>query len=87
MALYDTSSRPNKIEPSQSFIAITPHDTLELNKAIRAVYVGAAGDLVVNGADGVTVTFAAVPAGSVLPIKPTVILSTGTGASSIVGLL
>ena len=37
---------------------------------IAAIYVGTAADVVVQGSDGVSVTFKAPPAGTILPISP-----------------
>lgn len=53
----------------------------------RALYVGGYGDVAVTMmGDGGTVTFTAVPAGTVLPIRVTQLLSTGTTATSVVAL-
>lgn len=51
--------------------AITPNDTSKLTAgATQAIYVGGAGNLVVDMASGDTnVTFSAVPAGTVLKIS------------------
>ncbi len=51
-----------------AFAAVTPSDTTLLN--CRAIYVGGAGSVIVNTAqsDGTSVTFAAVPVGTILPI-------------------
>lgn len=62
----------------------------EGNKACRALYIGAAGNLAVkmvgHGGDFKdTLTFIAVPVG-VLPIQVERVLSTGTTASSIIAL-
>lgn len=62
---------------------VTPSDTDDLPYETGAVFVGGAGSLVaVIG--GTEVSFAAVPAGTVLPILCTRIKSTGTTATSIV---
>jgi hypothetical protein len=37
---------------------------------IAAIYVGTAADVTVTGSDGVSVTFKAPPAGTILPISP-----------------
>jgi hypothetical protein len=61
----------------------------------RGLYVGATGNIAVRMADrspttpggsGSTVTFASVPAGSILPIQVDQVLLTGTTASSILAL-
>ena len=66
--------------------AVTPSDSTVLAKT-RAIYVGGAGALVVQMADTAgTTAFAAVPAGTTLAIRVTKVLSSGTGATSIVAL-
>jgi hypothetical protein len=64
--------------------AITPHDTTV--QRASALYVGGAGNVAVKTEDGTTLTFTAVPVGSILPIRTTLILSTGTTATALVGL-
>lgn len=70
-----------------SAAAVTPHDTNPSIGSIPcdALYVGGAGALVatINGTD---VTFAAVPAGTILPVKASAVKATGTTATSIVAL-
>ena len=76
--------------PADNAVAITPHDSNDLVAQPRAVYVGGAGNLSVEMLDGsnaaANVTFTAVPAGTVLPIRPTKIRATDTTASLIVGM-
>ena len=72
--------------PATGAVAVTPHDTNALAATTRAVYVGGAGALTVTMANGVNATFAAVPAGTTLPIRVTHVLATGTAATSIVAL-
>lgn len=67
--------------------AITPHDTNVLTNVCRAVYVGVTGDVTVRLAnDSANVTFKAVPAGTILPIAPKLVLSTGTTATNLLGV-
>lgn len=70
--------------PYKRAVAVTASDSTVL-RPTRAVYVGGAGALAVT-INGVNVTFAAVPAGTTLPISVTKVLSTGTAATSIVAL-
>ncbi len=51
-----------------------------------AVYVGVAGNVAVKTEDGTSVIFVGATAGSILPIKTLQILSTGTTATSLIGL-
>lgn len=75
------------IEPGRSPVAITKSDTTVYEPALRAFYVGTTGDVAIlaPGAES-AVTFKAVPAGAIIPVKVAKIMSTGTDASDIVGL-
>lgn len=66
--------------------AITPSDVTVVSPTPRALYVGAAGNLVVEMVGGHELTFVGVPAGTLLPIRVNRVLSTGTTAASIVAL-
>lgn len=67
--------------------AVTPHDTNAIRAGAVALYVGGAGALVVRmRGEGSDTTFAAVPAGTTLPIQATHVRLTGTAATSIVAL-
>jgi hypothetical protein len=50
------------------------------------LYVGGAGDVTVTTADGDSVTFTAVPAGTFLPIQVTQVSATTVGAGLIIAL-
>lgn len=66
--------------------AVTPSDTVSMECG-RALYVGGAGDLtVVMREESNVVTFAAVPAGTVLPMQVRRVNATGTTATNIVAL-
>lgn len=81
--------RSDQINSSSFAAAVTPHDTNTIN-CTRGLYVGGAGDVKVSMADDAkgdaTVTFTAVPAGSLLPIQVKRVFSTGTTATAIVAL-
>jgi hypothetical protein len=51
-----------------------------------ALYIGATGDVAVMFENAATVTFVGVPTGTVLNVKVKKLLSTGTGATSVVAL-
>ncbi|MFZ5749506.1 MAG: spike base protein, RCAP_Rcc01079 family [Pseudomonadota bacterium] len=80
------SHETSLISPIQDADPVVPSDSLPLPKATRGIYVAASGDLRVRLVSGATVTFAAVPAGSVLPVRVTQVMATGTTAAGIVGL-
>lgn len=73
--------------PARNAVTVTPSDTADLTSVSKALYVGVSGDVTVNTLGGATaVTFKAVPAGMILPVRCTRVLATGTTATSIVAL-
>jgi len=67
--------------------AVTLHDSNVLSPGFttKALYVGGAGNLKVT-INGTALTFTAVPAGTILPIAPSLVWSTGSTATSVVAL-
>jgi hypothetical protein len=65
-------------------LAITPSDSTVVN--VDAIYVGTTGNVAVTTLKGTVITFPSVPAGFILPIKSTKVMSTNTTASNLVGL-
>ena len=65
-------------------VAITPHDTTVQQYSM--IYVGGTGNVKITGRDGVAVTFVAVPAGQYIPVMTQLVWSTGTTATSLVGI-
>lgn len=73
-------------EPSWTeYAAVTPNDATP--NVFEALFVGTAGTLKVTRPGGTTVTFGAVPAGTLLRIQTTLVWATGTSASNIVGMV
>lgn len=72
--------------PARAAAAVTPADATTFDPPARGLYVGQGGDLRVRMLGGQTVTFAAVPAGSVLPLRVDRVLATGTTAGAVVRL-
>lgn len=68
--------------------AITPSDTVNFSRETHGgIYVGGTGDVVAVLYDGSTVTFTAVPAGTILPVRAIRVNATGTTATNLVGLV
>jgi len=65
---------------------ITKSDTANLPASARRIWVGGLGDVKVDTIGGDTVTFTAVPAGTVLPVQVRKVYSTGTTATNMVAL-
>jgi hypothetical protein len=73
--------------PCEHAAAVTPHDTTALTQTTRALWVGGAGDVAVKLTDDSTaVTLAGVAAGTLIPVRAALVMSTNTTASSIVAL-
>jgi len=78
-----------KAESGTDAASVTPDDSNDLPEnsgkdPVRAVWIGGAGNLRVNTADGSDVIFVGCLAGSMLPISVTRVYSTSTTATSIV---
>ncbi len=84
MSAIDTVGTNPVDAPAVRFGAVTPDVPLEYLS--RALYVGGAGDVRVESQSGDVATFAAVPAGSVLPIRVRLVVGAGTTATDIVAL-
>lgn len=72
--------------PAADAAAVTPSDTTDLATSSRFLYVGGAGDVIVTTTGGETVTFKAVPVGTVLPVRASRVLATGTTATNLVSM-
>jgi len=72
--------------------AVTASDTVDLKawtdeqRLTDAIYVGGTGAVVVVKENGLTVSYAGVPAGTVLPVRAKRVNSTGTAATGMVAL-
>lgn len=78
------------LNPDPSFrnaAAITTSDTVDLTIPTRGIWVGGTGAVKVNLVDtGTNITFSAVPAGTLLPVRAKRVLATGTTATNLVAL-
>ena len=73
--------------PADGAIAITPSDNNNLSRSVRALYVGVSGDVKITFIDDTEVTFVALAAGVIHPMRAKKVFSTGTTATGIVGIL
>lgn len=65
-------------------VAITPDDSTAVD--LYGLYVGGAGDVAVVTGAGNAVTFPSVPAGSIISLRISIVKTTGTTATNLVGL-
>lgn len=72
--------------PARSAVSVVPADDQPFAQTARAVYVGTGGDLAVEMADGDRVVFVGVPSGTMLPVRITQVLATGTSAGDVLAL-
>lgn len=86
MADTFTQYRAGVESPARNAFAVTPHDTNELTAHTRGIYVGVTGNVKVTTSGGDAVTFVGLAAGVIHPIRAKIIWSTGTTATSIVGV-
>jgi hypothetical protein len=77
---------PDAMHPARDALAVTPSDSVNLGLAARALYVGGTGNVAVITRGGQTITFNGVQGGSILPVRVSRVLVTGTTATNIVAL-
>lgn len=78
----------DQTNPSAHFFAVTPSDTADLAVPARALYVGTGGDVTIRGLGSATaILFSNVPDASLLPIRVSRVMATGTDAEGIVALV
>ena len=63
-------SKNYQLHQQETRVALTPHDSTDFSDAIRAIYVGGAGDIVIVNEDDTTATLVGVLAGTLLPVAP-----------------
>jgi hypothetical protein len=72
--------------PVNGAVAVTPDNSNDLTNTTRGIYVGGAGNIKVDMADGTTVTFTAIAIGIVHPLRVKRVYATGTTATTILAL-
>lgn len=77
------------VPPASGAFVITPSDATNFTQMARGIYVGGAGNIVLlpNKDSTQTVTFTAVPVGTILPVNCWRVNSTSTTATALVGLM
>lgn len=84
----DRQFEPGSDAPGIKGAAVTPHDSTDDPAGpFRAVYVGSTGNVSVVNMDGTAVSYANCPTGFIIPQWVKRVNSTGTSASSLVGIL
>lgn len=73
-------------DPADNAATVTPSDSTDLANTSRSLYVGGYGNVAVIMKNGTTLTFFNVNSGSLLPVRVTRVLVTGTTATNIVAL-
>jgi hypothetical protein len=73
-------------DPAEGGVNLTKSDTT-VHPMFRAFYVGGTGDVTVRAKNGNTVTFGSCPAGLQVAIRFDKLMSTGTSATLVTGLL
>lgn len=72
--------------PAREWRAVTPSDTVFLPSGCRGLFVGGAGNVALQGSDGVVGTFTGLTAGTTLPVGPVRVMLTNTTATLILAL-
>ena len=80
---------PTGTMPGYDAFVITPNSGANLATPVRALWVGAAGDICLVTMKGTSLTFTGVNAGSILPIQCIRVNATtsGTTAGGIIGII
>lgn len=72
--------------PGYDGIAVSPSDAVELSPAVRALYIGVAGNVKLKTIGGTTLEFIGIQAGTILPIQTKLVFNTSTTATNIIGI-
>jgi hypothetical protein len=72
---------------ARHIFGITPSDTNNLLRTVRSIYIGGDGNVRLTSIEGDLVNFVGLKAGTILPVMTLKVWSTGTSATSLVGLV
>lgn len=78
--------QPGLDAPAVGSFTVTPSDDTPLAKPIRSLRVGGEGDVAFRGVDGEDDLWEDVAAGTVIPVRMTHVLDTGTTATKLNGI-
>jgi len=81
------NARGDTTSTGDEWFEITPSDASDLPQVVRALYIGGSGDIKVADVSGNAATFVGLTAGSILPIRAYRVMSTGTTATNLVGIV
>lgn len=73
--------------PARKLLAVTPHDTNELDLLPNALSFGADGTVSIIAQDDTAPVTVTVKAGQILPVRARIVRATGTTATGIVALI
>jgi hypothetical protein len=77
---------PSLTAPASNATPVTPSDSVDLPTSARSLYVGGGGNVTVIDVSGNQSTFMNVQPGSIIPLRVSKVLVTGTTATSILAL-
>ena len=72
--------------PAIDAAAITPSDSVNLAKVVKAIYIGDDGNVSLITPKGNVVTFVGLVAGTILPVRASRVNATLTTAANLIGL-
>ena len=82
-----TAAFPATMAGYKKLTTLTPSNTVAIPTNTKALYIQGAGDLSVQMPGAATpFLFSGIPAGTVLPISPTLVRATGTTATNITAM-
>lgn len=85
--MQTTNLKAENTAPAEGAVLVTPSDSTDLVTLCRAIYVGGAGNLNIDMADGTTITFSGLSSGQILPVRAKRVRATGTTATNIIAMV
>lgn len=80
---YQTSA-VGKTDPAEDGFSITPDDNSNLPEYTRGIYIGGAGDIVIQTKKGTELYFVGCLAGTFLPIRAKKVLSSSASSPTVI---